>query len=130
MYGIFSKPNFIYPENYGWKRIRSKTGKDEDAFYEIEHDLGRLPVTARVYVKILDGDYKDYIIEAKGFNTFYDGNPTWTTYGGFIYAYNDKNFRIWIPNDATGHIVHIYDGLGENPEKQLSDVVEFRIVAW
>ena len=63
------------------------------SFKEIEHSLGRYPLACRVYVRPTGGNNKGYIFEARGFNTRDDAGY-WTQYGGLIYAYSDKAFRI------------------------------------
>lgn len=62
-----------------------------------------------------------------------------TQYGGVVYAYNDKNFRIWVPNrnasgsgsrSTYGTPIMIGDGWGGEVNSQYSTAVKFRIVAW
>ena len=133
LYGVQSKPKWKYPKDGSWEIMRSQ---HSSSFKEIEHSLGRYPLACRVYVRPTSGNNKGYIFEARGFNARDDAGY-WTQYGGVIYAYSDKAFRLWVPNrnaggsgvrSRNGKAIMLGVGWGGEVNTTYQSAVEFRIV--
>ena len=104
-------------------------------FADPENPIDRLPDLCRVYVRVPYGmgySNEGFIYEAGGLTT---GDDDGDEYSGLIFAYNEKNVRLWVPsqsnNSKNGYILMTGDGWGNRSWQELYlKEADVRIVAW
>ena len=136
----WTQPGFIYDS--GWFKLKAQN--EDDSFIQKKHGLmdyaipekpiKRYPDLCRVYIKIPEGKgYKNegLIFEAGGLST---GDDDGSKYGGLVFAYNEDNVRIWVPDKANnsnkGSIIMTEDGWGTGEFGESVFEADVRIIAY
>lgn len=127
------KPDPLYSSfDSGWFTMESQQG--DDSFSEFKHYIGRnfepeIPAFVQVYIKAEDGNNAGFVFHGMGAAM---GDDT-RNYGGVIFAYSDRNVRLWAPDvsddSSNGYIVNIYDGWGGEVNTQRSNTASVRVKA-
>ncbi|MEZ4848726.1 MAG: hypothetical protein R3B93_08935 [Bacteroidia bacterium] len=114
----------------GWFPMSSQAGAN--SYKELSHNLGEYPTRVKVLVKAIGGDNDGFIFEGTGSVQADDDNSE--NYGGVVFAYSQTKIRLWAPTQnngsASGRIISIEDGWGNEINRQASNNAEVRVLVW
>lgn len=103
--------------NSNWFRMSNTAN-----FFELNHNCSGIPWNIRVNIQVLSGANQGYIFDGTGAvmvdgseigSTTYGGVAYPETYGGLLFAYNDKTVRLWAPSGINGFIINVRGGWGQ-----------------
>ncbi len=125
--GDFPKPDFTTTIN----SVESQNGKSSFKRVKLPNSFDAIPDLVRVYASTQDGDSAGFKFEGTGACQ----NPgSKGYYGGFIFAYNSREVRIWAPTkyygNTNGKIIDIEDGWGGEKYTQSSRIADVTIEVW